>query len=74
MHAARRGSRELLGGHADVVLSDIAANATGHSKTDHLRTVALVEAAAEFAPEVLAPGGSFLAKVFQGGTESELLA
>lgn len=63
-----------LGGPADVVLSDMAANATGHRKTDHLKIIALVEAAAEFAAEVLAPGGAFLAKVLQGGTESELLA
>lgn len=66
--------KEKLGGLADVVLSDMAANTTGHRKTDHLRIVALVEAAAEFAVEVLAPGGIFLAKVIQGGTESELLA
>jgi 23S rRNA (uridine2552-2'-O)-methyltransferase len=65
--------KELLGGPADVVLSDMAANATGHRKTDHLKIVALVEAAAEFAREVLAPGGAFLAKVLQGGTEGELL-
>jgi 23S rRNA (uridine2552-2'-O)-methyltransferase len=63
-----------LGGAADVVLSDMAANATGHRKTDHLRIVALVEAAAEFAAEVLAEGGVFLAKVIQGGTESALLS
>ncbi len=66
--------KEMLGGQADVVLSDMAANATGHRQTDHIKIVALVEAAAEFAREVLAPGGSFLAKVLQGGTESELLA
>ena len=52
----------------------MAANATGHRKTDHLKIVAMVEAAAEFAEDVLAPGGAFLAKVIQGGTESELLA
>jgi 23S rRNA (uridine2552-2'-O)-methyltransferase len=52
----------------------MAANTTGHKRTDHLRTMALVEAAADFAGEVLARGGSFLAKVLQGGTESELLA
>jgi 23S rRNA (uridine2552-2'-O)-methyltransferase len=63
-----------LGGPADLVLSDMAANTTGHKKTDHLRTLGLVEAAAAFATEVLAPGGSFLAKVLQGGTEGELLA
>ncbi len=66
--------KAMLGGPADVVLSDMAANATGHAKTDHLKIVALVEAAAEFAREVLAPGGVFLAKVLQGGTESALLA
>lgn len=66
--------RDMLGGGADVVLSDMAANTTGHRKTDHLRIVALVEAAAAFAAEVLAPGGAFLAKVIQGGTEGELLA
>jgi 23S rRNA (uridine2552-2'-O)-methyltransferase len=63
-----------LGGKADVVLSDMAANTTGHKQTDHLRILGLVELAAEFACEVLAPGGSFLAKVIQGGTERELLA
>jgi 23S rRNA (uridine2552-2'-O)-methyltransferase len=59
---------------ADVVLSDMAANATGHRQTDHLRIMALAEAAADFAREVLAPGGSFLCKVLQGGTEARLLA
>jgi 23S rRNA (uridine2552-2'-O)-methyltransferase len=63
-----------LGGEADVVLTDMAANATGHRKTDHLKIMALVEAAAQFAAEVLKPGGSFLAKVLQGGTEPALLA
>jgi 23S rRNA (uridine2552-2'-O)-methyltransferase len=66
--------KDRLGGGADVVLTDMAANATGHRKTDHLRIVGLVEAAAEFAGEVLRPGGSFLAKVLQGGTEPALLA
>ncbi len=66
--------KERLGGKADVVLSDMAANATGHRKTDHLKIVALVEAAAQFASEILQPGGAFLAKVIQGGTEGELLA
>ena len=66
--------KERLGGAADVILSDMAANATGHRPTDHLRIMALVEAAAEFAGEVLAPGGAFIAKVLQGGTESALLA
>ena len=63
-----------LGGPADAVLSDMAANATGHRATDHLKIIALVEAAAEFAREVLKPGGAFLAKVIQGGTERLLLA
>jgi 23S rRNA (uridine2552-2'-O)-methyltransferase len=66
--------KAMLGGQADVVLSDMAANATGHARTDHLKIMALVEAAAEFAREVLAPGGAFLAKVLQGGTEAALLA
>jgi 23S rRNA (uridine2552-2'-O)-methyltransferase len=66
--------KAMLGGPADVVLSDMAANATGHRPTDHLKIMALVEAAAEFAGEVLKDGGAFLAKVIQGGTESELLA
>ncbi|MBX6425844.1 MAG: RlmE family RNA methyltransferase [Variibacter sp.] len=65
--------RAMLGGAADVILSDMAANATGHKRTDHLRTMALVEAAAEFGRQVLAPGGVFLAKVLQGGTERALL-
>jgi 23S rRNA (uridine2552-2'-O)-methyltransferase len=66
--------KERLGGEADIVLTDMAANATGHRKTDHLKIMALVEAAAQFATEVLKPGGSFLAKVLQGGTEPVLLA
>ena len=64
----------MLGGPADVVLSDMAANAVGHRATDHLKIMALVEAAAEFARDVLAPGGTFLSKVLQGGTEAKLLA
>src|SRR5262249_58998387 len=64
----------MLGGGADVVLSDMAANATGHRATDHLKIMGLVEAAAAFAREVLRPGGTFLAKVIQGGTEAALLA
>ncbi len=64
----------MLGGPADIVLSDMASNTTGHRQTDHLKIVALVEAAAEFAREVLKPGGSFLSKVIQGGTENVLLA
>jgi len=66
--------KALLNGPADVVLSDMAANATGHRKTDHLKIMALAEAAAMFAREVLRPGGTFLCKVLQGGTESGLLA
>ncbi len=64
----------MLEGPADLVMSDMAANATGHRRTDHLKIVALVEAAADFAREVLRPGGAFLAKVIQGGTEGALLA
>lgn len=66
---------EALGGYKpDLVLSDMAAPTTGHRKTDHLRTTHLFEVAADFARENLAPGGSFLSKVFRGGTENELLA
>ncbi len=71
---APRILKAWIGGPADVVLSDMAANATGHRKTDHLRSMGLVEAAAEFATEILAEGGTFLAKVLRGGTETELLA
>ncbi len=63
----------LREGGADLVLSDMAAPTTGHTRTDHLRIMGLAEAAAEFACDVLAPGGAFLAKVLQGGTERELL-
>ena len=66
--------REWLCGPADGVLSDMAANATGHRKIDQLRIMGLVELAADFASEVLVPGGFFLAKVLQGGAERELLA
>ena len=62
-----------MGGPADLLLSDMAANATGHKQTDHIRIVALAELAIDFACEILAPGGAFLAKVFQGGTEAQLL-
>jgi len=72
--AAPNRLKALLGGPADVVLSDMAANATGHRKTDHLRIMALAETAAMFARDVLRPGGAFLCKVLQGGTEAELLA
>jgi len=63
----------LREGHADVVLSDMAAPTTGHTRTDHLRIMGLAEAAAAFALDVLVPGGVFLAKVLQGGAERELL-
>lgn len=66
--------KSLLNGEADIVMSDMAANTTGHQQTDHLRTIGLVELAYEFAKEVLAPGGIFIAKVFQGGAEGTLLA
>ncbi len=65
--------KTMLGGKADIVLSDMAASATGHRQTDHLRSMALAEAAAHFARGVLADGGSFLCKVLQGGTEAALL-
>jgi len=71
--AAPERLKAVIDGPADVVLSDMAANATGHRKTDHLRIVGLAEAAAAFAREVLRPGGAFLCKVLQGGTETELL-
>lgn len=63
-----------IGEGVDVVLSDMAANTIGHKQTDHLRIMMLVEAAYEFAREVLNPGGAFVAKVLQGGTQNELLA
>jgi len=66
--------RAMMGGRADVVMSDMAANTTGHRKTDQLRIVGLVEIAAAFASEVLNPSGAFLAKVFQSGADAELLA
>ena len=64
---------EILGGKVDLVLSDMAPNTTGHTATDHLRIMALAEAALEFAVEVLAEGGAFVAKVFQGGAERQIL-
>ncbi|QWG20397.1 RlmE family RNA methyltransferase [Bradyrhizobium sediminis] len=64
---------KMMGGRADVVLSDMAPNTTGHRKTDQLRIVGLVEAAAAFAAEVLNPGGTFVAKVFQSGADAELM-
>jgi len=71
--AAPARLKEALEGPADVVLSDMAAPTTGHKSTDHLRIVALAEAALEFAEGVLAPGGAFVSKVFAGGAEGELL-
>jgi len=65
---------EELGGKPDLVLSDMAANTVGHQQTDHLRTMGLVEAAAYFAGDVLAPGGAFVAKVLAGGADSDLVA
>ena len=66
--------RDVLGGLADLVLSNMAAPATGHAATDHLRIVALADDAFAFAASVLRPGGAFVAKVFQGGAEGDLLA
>jgi 23S rRNA (uridine2552-2'-O)-methyltransferase len=66
--------RAMLGGGADIVMSDMAPNTTGHRKTDQLRILGLVEGAAAFAVEVLNPGGAFLAKVFQSGADASLLA
>jgi exopolyphosphatase / guanosine-5'-triphosphate,3'-diphosphate pyrophosphatase len=65
---------DALGAAPDLVLSDMAANTVGHARTDHLRTMGLVEAATDFAIQALRPGGAFVAKVFAGGTDSELLA
>jgi len=64
---------ELLGGKADLVLSDMAPNTTGHNATDHLRIMGLADLALHFAVEMLAPGGAFVAKVFQGGSEKSML-
>ena len=66
--------REMIGGRADVVLSDMSPNTTGHRKTDQLRILGLVEGATAFAAEVLTPGGTFVAKVFQSGADAELVA
>jgi 23S rRNA (uridine2552-2'-O)-methyltransferase len=71
---APRKLRDWLGGPADGVMSDMAANTTGHKRTDHLKIVALAEMAIDFARDILAPDGFFIAKVFQGGTEHTLLA
>ena len=65
---------EALGGPADIVLSDMAANTVGHPQTDHLRTMALVEAGCLFASEVLRPGGTYIAKVLAGGADNNLVA
>jgi 23S rRNA (uridine2552-2'-O)-methyltransferase len=62
-----------LGGPADLVLSDMAPNTTGHANTDHIRIVALAELALDFAIQILSPGGAFVAKVFQGGSEKQIL-
>jgi 23S rRNA (uridine2552-2'-O)-methyltransferase len=72
--AAPKLLKEALKGSADVVLSDMAAKATGHAATDHLRVISLLEAAFEFSCEILTPGGVFVGKAFKGGTENELLA
>ena len=72
-HAEDRLKALMRDGGADVVLSDMAAPTTGHTRTDHLRIMGLAEAAAHFAVDVLSPGGTFLSKVLQGGTERELL-
>jgi 23S rRNA (uridine2552-2'-O)-methyltransferase len=66
--------KDALGGPADLVLSDMAANTVGHPQTDHLRTMGLVEAGLEFAREVLRPGGAFVAKVLAGGADNALVA
>ena len=66
--------KEALGGEADLVLSDMAANTVGHQQTDHLRTMALVEAGLLFATEVLRPGGAYVAKVLAGGADNQLVA
>ena len=66
--------KEALGGPADLVMSDMAANTVGHQPTDHLRTLALVEAGLEFAREVLRPGGAYVAKVLAGGADHALVA
>jgi 23S rRNA (uridine2552-2'-O)-methyltransferase len=66
--------KEALGAPADLVMSDMAANTVGHQQTDHLRTMALVEAGLEFAREVLRPGGAYVAKVLAGGADNDLVA
>ena len=71
--AVQQQLRETLGGTATLVLSDMAPNTTGHNATDHVRIVALAELAFVFATEILEPGGAFVAKVFQGGSEKSIL-
>jgi 23S rRNA (uridine2552-2'-O)-methyltransferase len=71
---ARERLKAELGGPADLVLSDMAANTVGHSQTDHLRTMALVEAGLEFARDTLRPGGAYVAKVLAGGADNNLVA
>ena len=71
---ADRQLREALGGDADLVLSDMAANTVGHPQTDHLRTMGLVELGLDFAKDVLKPGGAYVAKVLAGGTDHQLLS
>ncbi|PWC27907.1 rRNA methyltransferase [Pseudoroseomonas aestuarii] len=71
--AVEQAVLDTLDGPADLVLSDMAPNTTGHNATDHLRILGLVELALDFAGKVLVPGGGFVAKVFQGGTERDLL-
>ncbi len=73
-NAAPDKLKDMLGGLADVVLSDLAPNTTGHKQTDHIRIMAVVEAAYYFSKEILKPGGIFVAKVLQGGTQNTLLA
>ncbi|CAN1511947.1 FtsJ 23S rRNA methylase [Sphingomonadaceae bacterium] len=72
--AAPDALTDALGQAPDLIMSDMAANTVGHKQTDHLRTMGLVEAATDFAVQVLQPGGDFIAKVFAGGTDPELLA
>jgi len=72
--AAPERLKQELGGEADLVLSDMAANTVGHQQTDHLRTMALVEAGLLFATEVLRPGGAYVAKVLAGGADNQLVA
>ena len=72
--AAPAALAEALGGKAELVLSDMAANTIGHKQTDHLRTMALIEAGLDFAVDVLAPGGAYVAKVLAGGADNNLVA